>query len=106
VQVSFISVSFSRRNGRVNLVVFGFLFVAVSLDAVDMHGDQQNDVDHHIVKTRLDARGNPIVAGKQKGPSFNQQFSSCDVHTRFRSWYQNCRAFCSRGLLWTLLRSR
>lgn len=35
-----------------------------NVDAMDVAGEQQNGVDHDIVKTRLDLNGNPISAGE------------------------------------------
>lgn len=36
------------------------LFSVLSLDVVDISGEQQRDVTHDVLKTRLDPQGNPI----------------------------------------------
>lgn len=47
-------------------------FLVLSVDAMDISGEHQLDVDHNIFKKRLDQYGNALVAGPTRHEGKNE----------------------------------
>jgi hypothetical protein len=55
------------------------LFSDLSVDAMDVSGEQQIDVDHHLWKQRIDLQGNKIDETPEKeGTGYNLIRLMCD----------------------------
>ena len=52
------------------------MFVVLSVDAMDVSGEQQIDVDHNIFKQRLDEKGDIIQDKPEKEGDFPFVFPS------------------------------
>lgn len=45
--------------------MYGIDDLVLTFDVMDVSGEQQNNIDHDIIKTRLDAMGQPVYAIKE-----------------------------------------